>query len=104
MKKIFICIILLVISVLVFSQTEKPGVIERNERGTISSVKFSSEKEESPRSAIDFFERYLGTSGDDSFEKVPHKSKKKQVLSPPIATSLPRYAFTARPRDYEKQF
>lgn len=76
MKKIILYTTLSIISLLVFSQEEKPGVIERNERGTISSVKFSPEKEGLPRSAADFFEQYLGTSRDDSFEKVPHKSKK----------------------------
>lgn len=76
MKKIILYTALSIISLVVFSQEEKPGIIERNKRGIISSVKFSPNKEGSPHSATEFFEQYLGTNEDDSFEKASHKAKK----------------------------
>ncbi len=77
MKKTITCIALSAISFLCFSQTEKLGLIERNSKGTITSVEFrGSEGEKSPRTASDFFTQYLDVKATDHFEKVPYKSKR----------------------------
>lgn len=81
MKKIFTLLVLMSVSFISFSQKEKAGLIERNGRGVIASVSFREfEKSKAPRSANDFFQNYLEIKENDFFEKVPHKSKRPNIV------------------------
>jgi Zn-dependent metalloprotease len=81
MKKIITLIAFTLISFLGFSQKEKPGIIERNIKGIITSVEFRDpEREQSPNTSKDFFDQYLEISASDHFEKVPHQSNQKNLV------------------------
>lgn len=81
MKKIIVFIVLFSVSLFGFAQREKSGIIERNDKGMIASVEFrDSEKEKSPKTAKDFFTRYLEAKDTDHFEKVPHVSKQRNFV------------------------
>jgi len=79
-------ITLAMVSLLVFNgfsqNKNKEGVIKKNQKGIITSVKFSAgmEKSKIPSSATAFFEEYLEANPSDQFEKEEHKSKRKEYV------------------------
>ena len=83
MKKTIILITSLLVCFFSFSQSkEKAGIINKNQKGIITSVEFSSieEKDKIPSTANAFFEEYLEVDTNDQFEKVQHKSKRKEFV------------------------
>ena len=78
-KSLFI-IILMSMSFFGMAQSaDRKTQIQKNERGIIQSVEFSSEDEtvRIPTSADEFFNNVLNTRAADRFEKKPHRSKRE---------------------------
>ncbi|MFD1160865.1 hypothetical protein [Hwangdonia seohaensis] len=83
MKKTITLAMLLVICFIGFAQSQdKVGIIKKNQKGIITSVKFSAamEKDKIPSTADAFFQTYLDVNSNDQFEKAFHKSKRKEFV------------------------
>jgi Zn-dependent metalloprotease len=61
---------------------EKKTIIQKDKKGTIQSVEFSNEDKDIriPASAEVFFKDILQIQTKDKFEKIPHKSKRKEFI------------------------